>query len=108
LAESCGLAIKLDEVACQLDEHKKFRFAERLRAAGLSISNNIAEGSGSNTTPDFRKFLFIARKSAFECASMLLIFQRRNYITATATEELVNELEAVCKMISAFSKTLKD
>ena len=39
---------------------------------------------------------------------MLLIFQRRNYITATATEELVNELEAVCKMISAFSKTLKD
>jgi len=105
---AADLAIKLDEVACQLDEHRKYRFAEQLRAAGLSISNNIAEGSGSNTTPDFRKFLFIARKSAFECASMLSIFQRRNYITATATEELVNELEAVCKMISAFSKTLKD
>ena len=75
---AADLAIKLDEVACQLDERKKYRFAEQLRAAGLSISNNIAEGSGSNSTPDFRKFLFIARKSAFECASMLLIFQRRN------------------------------
>ncbi len=103
---AADLAIKLDEVACQLDENKKYRFAEQLRGAGLSISNNIAEGSGSNTKPDFRKFLFIARKSAFECASMLLIFQRRNYISSSETEELVNELEAVCKMIYAFSKNL--
>ena len=104
---SADLAINLDEVADQLEERRKYRFAEQLRAAGLSISNNIAEGSGSNTTPDFRKFLFIARKSAFECASMLLIFQRRNYVTESRCDELVSELESVCKMIVSFSRSLK-
>lgn len=38
------LAIELDEIAANLDAHRKYRFAEQLRAAGLSISNNIAEG----------------------------------------------------------------
>ena len=104
---SADLAINLDEVADQLEERRKYRFAEQLRAAGLSISNNIAEGSGSNTTPDFRKFLFIARKSAFECASMLLIFQRRNYVTESLCDELVSELESVSRMIVSFSRSLK-
>ncbi len=102
------LAIRLDEVAALLEERRKYRFAEQLRAAGLSISNNIAEGSGSNSTPDFRKFLFIARKSVFECASMLLIFQRRDYLPELLAAELVSELESLSKMIMSFSRTLKD
>ena len=100
--------MQLDEVAEQLDERRKYRFAEQLRSAGLSISNNIAEGSGSNSTPDFRKFLFIARKSAFECASMLLVFKRRDYLNAALADQLVTELEEICKMIVSFSRTLKD
>jgi len=54
---AADMACELDELSEVLDEKKKYRFAEQLRAAGLSISNNIAEGSGSNTVPDFRKFL---------------------------------------------------
>ncbi len=104
---AADLAIKLDEISTQLEERRKYRFAEQLRAAGLSISNNIAEGSGSNTTPDFRKFLYIARKSAFECASMLMIFKRREYLSEAMANELVSELESVCKMIVSFSRTLK-
>lgn len=103
---AADLAIELDEIADQLDERKKYRFAEQLRAAGLSISNNIAEGSGSNTTPDFRKFLFIARKSAFECASMLLIFTRRKYMDQAKTDRLISDLASVSKMIIAFSRSL--
>ena len=104
---AADLAIALDEASDQLDERRKYRFAEQLRAAGLSISNNIAEGSGSNTTPDFRRFLFIARKSAFECASMLIIFKRRNYIAETYADPLLSELEILCKMIVSFSRKLK-
>jgi four helix bundle protein len=102
------IAIQLDEFAGQLEERRKYRFAEQLRAAGLSISNNIAEGSGSNSAPDFRRFLFIARKSAFECASMLLVFKRRDYLDGHFADQLVTELEAICKMIVSFSRTLKD
>jgi len=41
------IAMELFDIADQLDKMGLHRFAEQLRAAGLSMSNNIAEGSGS-------------------------------------------------------------
>ena len=39
----------LFDVADEIEEKRLFRFAEQLRSAGMSMSNNIAEGSGSNS-----------------------------------------------------------
>ena len=100
------LAIRLDDVSSGLEAKKRFRFAEQLRAASLSISNNIAEGSGSNSDKHFIKFLYIARKSAFECASMLMIFRQQGDLN-TDTDALIAELEAVCKMIVAFARKIE-
>jgi len=41
------LAVKFHRIAERLDGRRFYRYAEQPRAAGLSISNNIAEGSGS-------------------------------------------------------------
>jgi hypothetical protein len=38
---------KLFDIADDLEKMKLYRFAEQARGAGLSMSNNIAEGSGS-------------------------------------------------------------
>jgi len=46
-----ALSRPLFALADQLDERKRYRFAEQLRAATLSITNNIAEGSGSTSEP---------------------------------------------------------
>jgi four helix bundle protein len=46
---AADLAFALGLVADGLAERHLYRFAEQLRAAALSISNNIAEGSGSNS-----------------------------------------------------------
>ncbi len=102
---AADLAVMLDELSEDLDVQRKYRFAEQLRAAALSISNNIAEGSGSNSTADFRKFLYIARKSLFECASMLLVFQRRNLIKSDTTS-ILNDLDTLSRMIVSFSAKL--
>jgi four helix bundle protein len=56
------------------DEKRLYKFAEQLRAAAMSISNNIAEGSGSFSNKDFANFLNISRRSVFECANILHIF----------------------------------
>ncbi|XZE20387.1 four helix bundle protein [Pirellulaceae bacterium SH449] len=103
---AADLALKLDDVADDLESKKKYRYAEQLRGAGISISNNIAEGSGSNSNPDFRRFLYFARKSVFECASMLLVWQRMSYVHVNVTDHLCDELELLSKRIVAFARTL--
>ena len=47
----------LFKLADDLESKRLYKFAEQLRAAGLSMSNNIAEGSGSNSKKRISKFL---------------------------------------------------
>jgi len=97
----------LFDIADALEERKRFRFAEQLRGAALSISNNIAEGSGSTSDREFANFLNIARRSTFECANMVFVFARRNLIVPAQKDELVNQLDETCRMITTFSRTLR-
>jgi four helix bundle protein len=71
---SINIANELLDIADNLEEKHLFRFAEQLRAAGMSISNNIAEGSGSVSDKEFSYFLNIARRSTFENANILIIY----------------------------------
>ncbi len=41
------IADELFDIADDLEKKKLYRFAEQLRGSGMSMSNNIAEGSGS-------------------------------------------------------------
>jgi four helix bundle protein len=100
------LGYELGGLADQLEEQRRYRFAEQLRAAGLSISNNIAEGSGSTSNTEFRQFLNFARRSAFECANMLLMFRRQNLTSAETVRPLLLETNVVCRMITALSRSL--
>src|SRR3972149_5198505 len=97
---AADLAFRLGNVADGLEERRRYRFAEQLRAAGLSISNNIAEGSGSNSKSEFRNFLNFAHRSAFECANMLLVFQRQQLIHTEEVQPLLAELNETCRMIT--------
>jgi len=99
---------KLLDIADELEKKKLFRFAEQIRGASLSISNNISEGSGSSSKKEFANFLNIAKRSAFENANMAIVFEKRDLITSKAKDELLKDLEEECKMISGFIRTLKN
>ncbi len=70
----------LFDIADKLEEKKLFRFAEQLRRAGMSTSNNIAEGLGSHSRAEFRNFLNIAKRSTFENANILIVLHKRNLV----------------------------
>ena len=57
------IADSLFDVADDLEQKKLYRFADQLRGAGMSMSNNIAEGSGSTSKKEFKQFLNMARRS---------------------------------------------
>jgi four helix bundle protein len=105
--KAAGLSGAVFAMEDALDEKRKFRFAEQLRAAVLSISNNIAGGSGSVSKVDFATFLNTARRSVFEVANILIILSRQKYLAAPEIEPMLRELEDESRMILGFIRHLK-
>ena len=105
--ESIEISDVLFDYADKADSKRLFKFSEQLRAAAMSISNNIAEGSGSFSDKEFANFLNISRRSIFECANILYIFERRGIITQSERIPLYSKLIMLSKMITSFRKSLK-
>ena len=101
------IADELFDIADKLEQKRLYRFAEQLRAAGMSMSNNIAEGSGSLSRREFKNFLNFARRSTFENANILIILERRELIKPGQLEKYLDDLDKLCRQITNFIKSLK-
>ena len=98
---------ELFRIADLLERKRLFRFAEQLRGAVLSITNNIAEGSGSISRVDFANYLNTARRSTFEVANILFLLSDNGIIDSKVVDPFVAELEELSRMILAFMRTLR-
>lgn len=101
------IANELFDIADDLEKRKLYRFAEQLRGAGMSISNNIAEGSGSSSKKEFIQFLNVARRSTFENANILILLEMRELITNEILNRLLDHLDTLCRQITNFQKSLE-
>jgi four helix bundle protein len=101
------IADRLFNIADELESKRLYRFAEQLRGAGMSMSNNISEGSGSTSNKEFIQFLNIARRSTFENANILIILERRKLINIETLDSLMDDLDKLCRQITNFQKTLR-
>jgi four helix bundle protein len=103
---SIDIANELFDISDKLETKKLYRFAEQLRGAGMSMSNNIAEGSGSNSKKEFYQFLNIARRSTFENANILILLEKRKLIDSNTLDLLLPKLDTLCRKITNFQKSL--
>ena len=101
------IADELFDKADDLEQKRSYRFAEQLRGAGMSMSNNIAVGSGSSSKKEFRQFLNMARRSTFENANILIILERRKLISKESSDRHLTQLDSLCRQITSFQKYLK-
>jgi len=104
--ESIEIAGELLDIADGLEEKKLFRFTDRLRGAAMSVSNNIAEGSGSFSKTEFKQFLNIARRSIFEDANILILLRNRNLVKEDELNQLLARLDMLARQITTFRRTL--
>ncbi len=104
--EAIEVSTKLFDIADKADDNKLYKFAEQLRGAALSISNNIAEGSGSFYNKEFAQFLNVARRSVFECANILYIYEIRKIIEKPERMVHYKSLISLSKKITNFRKSL--
>ena len=97
---------RLFDLADRLESKRLYRFAEQLRGSGLSMSNNIAEGSGSSSRREFSNFLNIARRSTFENANVTLVLESRGLVDEGEVTELLERLDRLCRKITNFQRSL--
>jgi four helix bundle protein len=83
-----------------------FALTSQIRRASVSVSSNIAEGSGRNSDADFAHFLEIAYGSLMEVVSQLFIALDESYLTEAQFEALADEADVLAGKIVALSKAL--
>ena len=96
------IANEIFDIGDELERRKLYRFADQLRGAGMPMSNNIAEGLGSNSTKEFRQYLNIAQRSPFENVNILILLKKRNFITKDSLERLLDQLAIFVDKLRTF------
>jgi four helix bundle protein len=94
------------DIADDLESKHLFKFAKQLRDSAMSISNNISEGSASDSKEEFNYFLNVARRSTFENANILLLLGRRKLLYEDKLNLLIEKLDKECRMLTNFKRTL--
>ena len=106
--------MELAEKVFRLTEHKSFSYKGDLRSqlqrAALSVCNNIAEGFERGTTPELLTFLYIARGSAGEVRSMLILCDRLPYFADLKSEisDLKSKAESVSRQLRGWADSLQN
>ena len=83
-----------------------FGLTSQLRRASVSVSSNIAEGSGRNSDADFAHFLEIAYASLMEVVSQLYLALDENYITSVEFDSIADASQILAGKLVALSKSL--
>ena len=81
-------------------------FKDQLDRASLSVSNNIAEGFERGTTNELLAFLYIARGSAGEVRSMLVLLKRK-VSRKRLPAALLQQIEKLLKLAESCSRQLR-
>ena len=105
--DSIEVGDRLFDLADGLEAKRLFRFADQLRGAGMSMSNNIAEGSGSTSKREFSNFLNIAHRSTFENANILFVLEKRRLLEPNVVTEILDRLDHLCRKITNFQRSLR-
>ncbi|MDZ7744469.1 MAG: four helix bundle protein [Candidatus Saccharibacteria bacterium] len=85
---------------------KDYGFRDQIQRAAVSIMNNIAEGYAKQSNKSLRNYLYIAKGSAFEVESMLIVAKDLGYLNDKNQKKLLSEVIEVSKLLSGFIRKL--
>jgi four helix bundle protein len=85
---------------------ERFGLTNQMRRAAVSISSNIAEGSGRSSDVDFARFLEYAYSSLMEVVSQSTIATRQDFLQKEPFDRIYAESEELARMLSGLRSTL--
>ena len=101
-----GRAVELAAAVYRLTQRflreELFGLTSQIRRAAISVSLNIAEGSGGSSNREFARFLDIALRSLYETNASLEVACRLGFVPEVSVADLRGEIDELGAMISAF------
>jgi four helix bundle protein len=85
---------------------ERYGLTGQLRRAAVSIPLNVAEGAGSGSDAEFRRFLHIALRSCYETMTALEIACRIGYLPGPNADTLNNRVDEIAAMIVGLMRSL--
>jgi len=97
----------LFRIARALPREYQYAVADQLRRAGLSILNNLAEGSGKLSKKEKAQFYRTALNSARECVPMLTVLHGEGQLPTDTHRELRQEVVHIANMLGRLIGSLE-
>jgi four helix bundle protein len=92
----------------RLPREESYGLTSQLRRAAVSIPSNIAEGHIRQHRAEFRHFLSVALGSLAELETQIIISKELEYVSAEASQKLIDELNSLGRMIRSLMKRLSN
>ncbi|KOF04534.1 30S ribosomal protein S23 [Roseivirga seohaensis subsp. aquiponti] len=103
---SVDFAVDIYKSTENLPADERFGLTSQIRRSVVSISSNIAEGAGRNTSGEFNQFLGIAYGSSCELETQLIIANRLQFLNNESFGQLELEIDKIQKMIYNLKKSI--
>lgn len=105
--KSIDMSVAIYKATEAFPKMELYGITSQMRRAAVSVASNIAEGAGRSSDADFSHFLDMAKGSAFELETQLLICRQLEYLNKTQSNNLETSIIEIQKMISGLQKTIK-
>ena len=81
---------------------EQFGLISQMRRCAVSVTSNIAEGTGRNSAKATLSFLYISRGSLFELETQLYISVDQHFITQEEFNSISEQIQTCKKLLNGF------
>ncbi|MDX1783055.1 four helix bundle protein [Aequorivita vladivostokensis] len=99
------VSIKIYKATADFTSEEKFGLTSQMRRAAISISSNIAEGTGRHTNKDKGRFTEIAYGSALELLNQCILSNDLEFLNEEKYLELRNDITEITAMLDGLYKS---
>ncbi len=98
-------SIKVYKATFNFPSEEKFGLTSQMRRAAISISSNIAEGTGRHSSKDRARFTEIAYGSALELLNQCILSNDLEFLNEEQYLELREDLTQITAMLDGLYKS---
>ena len=88
-------------------DDERYGLTIQMRRSAVSVSSNIAEGSGRGSNTEFSRFVGIGYGSLMECISQSHVAHRQGFLSQRAFEGSYDRAERLARMLSGLRSSLQ-